>query len=87
MIQGPDEKEAKVLNLGRANAYMYEAKNTLLLHILMTKEAINKHETAHIIFHRLCQAKCRGLYKRLLKNPIIFWKSSDAHSWTVLLKC
>lgn len=41
-----------------------------------------------LFFFRLCQAKCRGLYKRLFKkkNPIIFWKSSDAHSGTVLLR-
>lgn len=65
---------------------MYAVKNTLLHHILMTKVTINKHETDHIIFHGVCQAKCRGLYKRLLKNPVIFWKSSDTHSGTLLLR-
>lgn len=65
---------------------MYAVKNTLLHCILKTKMTINKHEIDRFIFHRLFQAKHRSLYKRLFKNPIIFWKSSNAHSGCVLLR-
>lgn len=86
MVQGPDGREAKVLNLRNSKCIHVCSEKYILHHILKIKITINKHWIDHIIFHRIFQAKQRSLCKRLLKNPAIFWKSSNAYSGSVLLR-